>query len=578
MKPDDYVSFFLSLGILLLSARLLAEVARKLGQPSILGELLAGILLGPTLLGKFAPDAMHFIFPVAGSVRTAFDAFTTLAIALFLTVAGMEVDLSTVWKQGKLALAVGGFALLVPFALGFGAGSLVPAYVSPDLLGGAPGTSPLLFALFLATALAITALPVIAKTLMDIGMYRSDLGMLIIAAAVFIDLAGWVIFSVILSMIGGEEAHRFPVYMTVAATLAYAAAMLTIGRWLIHKTLPAIQAHMSWPAGVLGVSVSLALFGAALTEWIGVHAIFGAFLVGVALGDSSHLRERTRTTMDQFVSFIFAPIFFASIGLRFDFQAEFDGVLILIVLVLGYAGKLIGCKLAGSLFKMDKRENWALGVGMSTHGAMDIILGLLALEAGLISTRLFVALVVVAVITAATAGPLMERILKRKKPKRFTAYVGAKSFIADLKATERFAAILELVPVSGAVGLDLHKISDAVIERERVIPTGLGNGIALPHARIKGLTAPQIAMGISRKGIDFDSPDGEPARIVCVILTPEADQATALELYRDILTTFREKPFREKVLQVKNYTELLALMASAAGSNPGEATIAPASH
>lgn len=576
MKPDDYVSFFLSLGVLLLSARILAEFARKLGQPSILGELLAGVLLGPTLLGQVAPEAMHYIFPASGPVRTSFDAFTTLAIALFLVVAGMEVDLSTVWKQGKLALAIGVLALLVPFAFGFGAGALVPAFVSPNFLGGVTGTKPLLFSMFFGTALAITALPVIAKTLMDIDMYRSDLGMLIIAAAVFGDLAGWIIFSIVLSMLGGEDAHRFPVYVTVLATLAYAGAMFTAGRWLIHRALPAIQAHMSWPAGVLGVSVSLALFGAALTEWIGVHAIFGAFLVGVALGDSSHLRERTRTTMDQFVSFIFAPIFFASIGLRFDFLAEFDALLVLVVLVLGYAGKVVGCKLAGWLFKMDSRQSWALGVGMSTHGAMDIILGLLALEAGLITTRLFVAIVVVAVITAATAGPLMERILKRKKPKRFTAYVGVKSFIADLRAQDRFSAILELVPVSGAVGADLHKISDAVIERERVIPTGLGNAIALPHARIKGLAAPQVAMGISRKGIDFDAPDGELAKIVCVILTPEHDQATALELYRDILTTFREKAFREKVLQVKSYTELLALLASATGPSPGEATVAHA--
>ncbi len=204
MKPDDYVSLFLSLGALLLTSRLLAELARRLGQPSILGELAAGILLGPTLLGQFSPEAMHFLFPPEGAVRIAFDAFTTLAIALFLVVAGMEVDLSTVWKQGKLALVVGAFALAVPFAIGFSAGSLIPAYVSPDVLGGAPGTKPVLFALFFATALAITALPVIAKTLMDIGMYRSDLGMLIIAAAVFVDLAGWIIFSVILSMMGAK--------------------------------------------------------------------------------------------------------------------------------------------------------------------------------------------------------------------------------------------------------------------------------------------------------------------------------------------------------------------------------------
>jgi mannitol/fructose-specific phosphotransferase system IIA component (Ntr-type) len=174
------------------------------------------------------------------------------------------------------------------------------------------------------------------------------------------------------------------------------------------------------------------------------------------------------------------------------------------------------------------------------------------------------------------AGPLMQRILRRKKRKRFTAFVGARSFIPELKAQDRFSAILELVPVSGAQGAEMNAISDAVIERERVIPTGLGNGIALPHARIKGLVASQIAMGISRKGIDFDAPDGEPARIICVILTPAEDQNTALELYRDIIATFKDPNFRDRALQVKNYTELLALLASSTAPNPGEATIAPA--
>ncbi len=576
LTEAEVVSFFLALAVLLATARVLGEIARKFNQPSVLGELLAGVFLGPTLLGQYWPEATEFLFST-GHVPLALNGLTTLAISLFLLVAGMEVNLSTVWRQGRVALTVSTLGISVPFILGLGSALIVPYFFGPVAIGREVDADSWIFALFFATALSITALPVIAKTLMDLDMYRSDLGMAIIASATFDDLVGWLIFSIILGMLGHGSASM-PVWMTVSLTVGYAVVMLTLGRWLIHKSLPAIQAHLSWPAGVMGFAFTLALVGAAFTEWIGVHAIFGAFIVGVALGDSTHLRERTRTTIEQFVSFIFAPLFFASVGLRVDFAEHFDWALVLTVLVIACAGKVLGCALAARLAGLPAREAWALGMGMNARGAMEIILGLLALQAGLIGERMFVALVVMALVTSMIAGPAMQRILRRKKRKRFTSFVGSRSFIPELKAADRFSAILELVPVSGAQGAEMNAIVDAVIERERVIPTGLGNGIALPHARIKGLIAPQVAMGISRKGIDFDAPDGELARIVCVILTPAEDQNTALELYRDILATFKDPGFRGRVLQVRTYTELLALLASGTAPNPGEATIAPATH
>ena len=567
LSPDQIVRLLLAVAALLATGRILGELVRKFGQPSVLGEMLAGIVLGPTVLGAFAPEAMEFLFPMKGNVPVALDALTTVAISLFLLVAGMEVDLSMMFRQGRVAVCVGLGSMLVPFALGFGVFYAGPA------MAGIDNERALVFAMFMATALSISALPVIAKTLLDLGMYRSDIGMLIVAVAIFNDLVGWIVFALVLSMMPGQQVHRFEVGETVLLTLGFALVMLTLGRWLIHKSLPFLQAHLSWPGGVLGFALSITLVGAAFTEWIGVHAIFGAFLVGVALGDSQHLRERTRTTIDQFVSFVFAPLFFASIGLRVNFVADFDWQLVLVVFALACAGKILGSGISAKLMGMPARQSWAVGFGLNARGAMEIILGLLALNAGLIDNRMFVALVVMALGTSMLAGPAMQWLLQLKKPRRFTAYVGARSFIAELKATDRFKAILELVPVSGAVGLDFNKISDAVFERERVIPTGLGNGIALPHARIKGLAAPQVAMGLSRQGIDFDSPDGELAHIILVILTPEEDQTTALALYRDILSTFKDRAFREKVMGVKSYTELLALMASSTAAHPGEATV-----
>ncbi|MCC6575334.1 MAG: cation:proton antiporter [Planctomycetes bacterium] len=560
LSADEIVRLLLALAVLVASARLLGEIARKFNQPAVIGELLAGLLLGPTVLGRYAPEAMQFLF-LTGHVPVVLDGFSTLAICLFLLVAGMEVDLSTMFRQGKLAIGVGLSSMILPFALGFGLAGLI----GPAWLGGGPNADSLLFALFMAVALSISALPVIAKTLLDLDMYRSELGMVIVAAAIFNDLVGWIIFAVVLSLMAGGGHHRFEITQTIGLTLGFAAFMLTIGRWLIHWLLPWLQAHLSWPGGVLGVAMTLTLAGAAFTEWIGVHAIFGSFLVGVALGDSHHLRERTRSTIDQFVSFIFAPIFFASIGLKVDFVGDFNGLLVAFVLIVSCVGKVMGAGYSAYKLGMPPKEAWAVGFGLNARGAMEIILGLLALQAGLINSQMFVALVIMALVTSMIAGPLMQRTLRRKKPKPFTDYVGARSFIPDLKASDREAAIIELVPVSGAQGVPLDEVALEVIARERMTPTGLGMSLALPHARIEGLKAPQVAVGISRQGLDFDAKDGEPAHIIVLILTPASDTTLSLELYREVVHRFKDPELRERLLKVRNYTEFLALLASAPG-------------
>lgn len=561
MTHTEFVQLFLALAVLLAASRLLGESARKLNQPAVLGELMAGILLGPTLLGWLAPDVFGYLFPTKGMLPVVMQGFTTVGITLFLLVAGLEVDLSAIFRQGRSALTVSLSGILIPGLIGFGLGWAGPLLFGGEALGRGENAGVWLFALFFATAMSISALPVIAKTLMDLNLYRSDLGMTVIASAVFDDLVGWIIFALLLGMMG-MQSHEGGVGLTMALVAGYVIFMLTIGRWALHRLLPIAQAHMSWPGGVLGMAVALAFAGAALAEWMGVHAIFGAFIVGVALGDSAHLRERTRSTLEQFVTFIFAPIFFATLGLRVNFVQHFDLALVATVLVIACTGKLVGCAVAARSTGLPRRESWAIGAAMNARGAMEIILALLALNAGLITERLFVALVIMALVTSVIAGPLMQRILRRKKARRFTSYVGARSFIADLKADSQFAAIMELANVSGVSGVSAHHAAEFAMDRERVVATGIGQGIALPHARIPGLAKAQAALGISRRGIDFNAPDGEPARIIVLILTPENDDGLLLELYRDVISVFRNQSVRDGALKVRNYTELLALLAS----------------
>ncbi|MBI5155429.1 cation:proton antiporter [Candidatus Poribacteria bacterium] len=557
MTPHDVTAFLVAVAMLLGFARLLGEVARHFRQPAVLGEILAGIILGPTILGRFAPEWQQALFPMGGPTGVALDAIFLLAVTLFLLVAGMEVDLSTAFRLGRSALIISVFGLAFPFALGF-----VVAWAAPGLLMEVQPGNELVFALFFATALSISALPVIAKILKDLNLIKTDLGVIVVAAAIINDLAGWIIFAIILGMMGVGNGSS--VGTTILLTLAFAGGMLTLGRLIVHRMLPWLQAHTSWPGGVLGFALSLGLFCAALTERIGIHAIFGAFIFGVALGDSRHMRQRTRETLDQFISFIFAPLFFASIGLQVDFIAGFQPLTVVLVLVVAFAGKILGCAWAGRLAGLPKQEFWAIGLAMNARGAMEIILGLLALQYGVIEDPLFVALVVMALVTSMTSGLLMERVLKRKKPLHFQDLLSGKTCRIPLKADTRKGAILELsASAARATRLPPEDIARAVLERENLSPTGLPNSIAIPHARLDALPAPLIAIGLNEEGIDFDAPDGSRAKLVFLILTPSSDNGAQLQILAGIARAAQKSHFATEAARCGSFTELLAYLRGA---------------
>jgi Kef-type K+ transport system membrane component KefB/mannitol/fructose-specific phosphotransferase system IIA component (Ntr-type) len=570
LSHHDITIIFVATATLLGFARLFGELAQRWGQPAVLGELLAGVVLGPTIFGSLMPELFATIFPSEGGPAIVMQGLTTLAIALFLLVAGMEIDLSSVWRQGRVALTVGTTGIVIPFGIGFAS-----AWWLPQAMGAESGNDPLLFSLFMGTALSISALPVIAKTLMDLNLYRTDLGIVVVAAAVFNDLVGWIIFALILGMMGGDgDANS--VGTTVALTFAFVFATLVLARRPLNRILTWVQAHASWPGGVLGLVLSLALAGAAFTEWIGIHAIFGAFLVGVALGDAEQLRTQTRTTIEQFISFIFAPLFFASIGLGVDFVAHFDPVLCMVVFAIATVGKLVGCKLGARLSHMTRRDGWALAFGMNSRGTMEIILGLLALQAGLIGERLFVALVVMAIGTSLLSGPLMQRILRRVRPLRLVDHVSEQSYVGTLGAYDRWGVIRELSRAAAAdTGIDAERIAAAATARELLMPTGLGHRVAVPNARIAGLKAPLVALGLSRAGIDFDAHDGQSAQVVCLLLVPDDDDDAQWTLMADISERLSDRDLREQLLRAYDYTEVRALLRLAAEADAHDAPETP---
>jgi len=406
LSHGELIQLMIQLSVMLALGRLMAEVARKFKQPAVVGEIIAGIILGPTILGTISPEWFDVLFPKIGNSTLALDGFTRVAVVLLLFIAGLEVDLHIVFQQGKQALSTSFFGLIIPFFLGFMAPFLFPAF-----FGDTGGTDLLLFSLFMGTAMSISALPVIVRIMMDLKLFKTRIGMLVVASAMVDDLIGWMIFSVILGLIG--KGRDISIGYTILLTLSFAILMLTLGRGLLNRVLPWVNKKMAWPGGLLSLSMALCFLGAAFTEFIGIHAVFGAFMIGVALGDSEHLSEKAKEIVHQFINNIFAPLFFVGIGLKVNFLINFDPWITLVIIIIAFAGKLIGCGVGARLGGFSRNESLAAGFGMNARGAMEIILGLIALESGLINETIFVSLVIMALVTSISSGPLMKWALGR---------------------------------------------------------------------------------------------------------------------------------------------------------------------
>src|ERR1700733_306687 len=467
LTPHDVMTMFLSLAVLLGAAKLAGELMQKLDQPAVLGEIMAGILLGPTVLGHFRPNVYAYLFPSTCAMPLVLDTVATLGVVFFLLTAGMEIDLRSIYRQGKSALLVSFFGVIVPFAFGFGT-----AWLFPEYLGAVSGADTLIFSLFVGTALSISALPVIAKILMDLNLLRTEMGTVIISSAMFDDLVGWILFSFVLGMMhptaGGAVGDG--VKHTIVLVVLFVGLTLTLGRWLIDKILPILQAHTTWPGGVLGFIFTLTLAGAAFTEYAGIHAVFGAFVIGIAIGESGHLRQRTSQHIHQIVTNVFAPFFFASIGLRTNFVSNFHLGLTATVIGVACVGKLLGAGWGARLGGMDRTSSLAVGLAMNARGAMEIILGILALQAGLIRDNMFVAMVTRALLTSLLSAPAIHFLVSLRRTLTLKDTVTAKLFLPNLTASTRLGALREMCELAAeAVSNAPERLFRLVSERKRVL-------------------------------------------------------------------------------------------------------------
>ena len=404
----ELLIFWVGLVVVVALARGLGLLARKVGQPAVIGELAAGIVLGPSVLGRLAPDAFEWLFP-ADDVQTAM-LFTVawLGVVMLLVVTGYETDLALIRRLGRAAGIVSTGSLVVPMVFGLGVG-----LVMPTLFLGEQGDRTV-FALFLAAALSISSLPVIAKILSEMGFMRRDFGQLTLAAGMANDVVGWVLLGVVAGLAQAGSIEIGAILTTLAGLALFFGLAFTVGQRALDWGLKLLLVARAPVHAATGLVILFALAAGAITQWLGVEAVLGAFVAGVLLGRSRLRSHKTIEPIESLTTTFLAPVFFATAGLRVDLGLLGDPEVLLwagIVLAAASLAKFAGSLAAAHIAGLPGREGAALGIGLNARGALEIVIATVGLSLGVLNQASYTVIVLMALATSMAAPPLLRRVL-----------------------------------------------------------------------------------------------------------------------------------------------------------------------
>jgi fructose-specific phosphotransferase system IIA component len=436
--------------------------------------------------------------------------------------------------------------------------AFIPALLIPDRFLTNPDQR-MIFAFFMAAALTISAMPVAARALHDLRLSKTDLGFLIMSALSVNDIIGWLIFTLVLAAATKPELGLLSNLLIMGGTIAFTAVCLTAGRIGASAAIEQMKKrNMPEPASSLTFICLLGLACGAITSKIGIHALFGFFIAGIMAGQSAALSQRTRQIISQMVYAIFVPLFFANIGLKIDFLADFNWGLALMVTAVGVGGRFLGAWLGVKLTKIGKSNRLSIAIAHTPGGAMEIVVGLIALESGVITQPIFVAIVFGAATSSVILGPWLGWSIKRRKQISVLEFFSRTAIIVSLKAATREHAIEELADLAA----EHESISaatllrQAVLDRERAKGTAMEEGVAVPHARTNLIKKPLVVIGRSTAGIDWDSPDGKAARFIFLILTPQNDEEAQVQILGHIARVMSNPHTRN---QIRNAPDAAAI-------------------
>lgn len=404
--------FLLVAQIVLLIAvgRGLGEIMQRIGQPSVIGELLAGIILGPSLFGWIWPEAQHAIFPKTPEQKAMIDGIAQFGILLLLLLTGMETDLKLVRKIGRAAIAISIAGILVPFACGFALGEFLPDALLPD------PQARLVASLFMGTALSISSVKIVAVVVREMNFMRRNVGQIIVATAVIDDTIGWIIIAVIFSLASHGTLDVGSVAKAVLGTLAFLAVSFTIGRRLVFQLIRWANDNLVSAAAVITVILLLMSVMAMITHLIGVHTVLGAFVAGILVGESPILTRQIDERLRGLISSFFMPVFFGLAGLSADLSVLRDPNLLMLtglLVVIASVGKFGGAFVGGTVGGLNARESLALASGMNARGSTEVIIATIGLSIGVLSQNLFTMIVTMAILTTMAMPPMLRAALAK---------------------------------------------------------------------------------------------------------------------------------------------------------------------
>ncbi|MET0793095.1 MAG: cation:proton antiporter, partial [Polyangiaceae bacterium] len=520
--------------VIIVAARLIGGLARRLGQPAVIAEVIAGILLGPSLLGRVLPGPFQQLFPKAS--LPGLSLLSQVGLVFFMFLIGLELDPKLLRGRGKTSFSISAAGIFVPFALG--------ALLALQIFGSQaePGVPRVSFVLFMGIAMSITAFPVLARILAERNLIRTELGSIALACAAADDVTAWCLLAVVVSVV-----HSSGVASALLTTLeagAFAAFMLFLMRPLLARLGTRVTTRENLTQNVVALTFVLLLASAFTSELIGIHALFGAFLFGTIMprqGDYAHaLAER----LEDFVVVALLPLFFAYSGLRTQLgllHGSADWLLCLALIAVACAGKFGGSFAVARISGMTTRDSAALGILMNTRGLMELIVLNVGLDLGVISPKIFTMMVIMALVTTIMTTPLLELVAPRSfqrpslpevdsaqaRPARLLLCVGDANMgrVMVLLA----AACVGRARPSGSAALHLGRPRDRTSGY-------LGAGLTSDGSQPSGLlpafetaTAAELALEF----ISFDSTD--PAHDICEIARSKRTDYVVLGLHRPVL-------------------------------------------
>src|SRR5579863_1980688 len=416
MAHDAAVAVFVGqIVVLLVVGRLLGELMQQLRQPPVIGQLLAGLLLGPSIFGALAPGAFHALFPADPAHKAMLEGISQLGIVLLLLMTGMETDLTVFRDARRSAVSISVCGILIPFICGCLLGAFLPDSMLPS------ADKRIITALFLGTALSISSVKIVALVVRDLGFLRRTVGQVIVASSILDDTIGWVIMSMIFGLALHGRLDVASVARTVLGTALFLVVSFTIGRQLVFRILR--WANDSLSSEMASVSTIVVIGGllALLTNAIGVHLVLGAFVAGILIGQAPILSRDVYDQLRGLIVALFMPVFFAVAGLTTDLAALAQRELLWLTLgLIGVAsfGKFLGAFLGGRFGGLSYAESFAVGCGMNARGSTEVIVATIGLQIGALDVHLYTAIVAMALVTTMAMPPMLRWAFARLPPSR----------------------------------------------------------------------------------------------------------------------------------------------------------------